>query len=155
MTAYPMFLVLAMLTMLAAVQAACHFPVEVAKQYAGLANPMQACHEALIQYADHTPGVSGTIAPAAVDGFLPPGASDPGLFTYVITAPGTVTTYLSVPQRGQRIAVAALQKLTLYSVVAGPVIGGQIVPRLPVQPVTAPPGVPDGVIAIQSIVRNH
>jgi hypothetical protein len=142
------------------VQASMHFPILVANQYANLVNAMQACHEALQHYADATypygtAVVSGTVAPAVVDAYLAPGTRDPGSYTYLMTSPDTVTTYVALPPSGLQVAVTQLQKLANYGIIAGPVIAGQIVPHLPTQPTTAAAGVPNGAIAIQTVLRGH
>jgi hypothetical protein len=160
MTAFPLYVSLAMLMLLGMVQATLQFPVQVANQYANLVNPMQLCHEALLRYADATypdgtPVITGPVASANVDAFLPPGGVDPGGFSFLITSPGTVTTYISVPPAGTQIAAMQLQKLAGYTVAAGPVIAGQIVPHLPTQPVTVAAGVPNGAIAVQSVIRDN
>jgi hypothetical protein len=129
--------------------------VDYMRQYQGLVSSMAVCHNALVQYVQANHGVTGAIPTASVDAYLPPGSADPGTFTYLVTAPGTATTYLTAPARGQIIAITVIQKLSNYSLFAGVVSGGSIVPRLPAQPVPAPGGVPDGVIAVQTIVSNH
>lgn len=155
MAAFPLYVGMTLLMILGMVQATFRFPIDIAKQYAGLVNTMEACHEALIRYADANPGVSGTIPATTVDAYLAPGTTDPGNFTYLITSPGTATTYLAVAANGQTIAVARLQRLTNYSIIAGPVVAGQIVPRLPTQPVAVAAGVPNGVFAIQTLLRDN
>ncbi|MTK64379.1 MAG: hypothetical protein F8N15_07645 [Methanobacterium sp.] len=153
MSGYPLYVTVVMLMLVGMVQSSLRFPIEIAKRYAALINPMMACHTALIRYSELNPAASGKVSSALVDAELPPGVVDPGSFTYVIAVPGTVTTYLTVPAAGQSIAIAALQKLTDGSVVAGPIVDGDIIPPLPLQPLPAP-GIPNGAIAIQTIVRN-
>jgi hypothetical protein len=72
-----------------------------------------------------------------------------------VSGQGTATTFLTVPAFGQPIAIAALQKIANQTVTAGLVVSGQIVPEPPLQPVSVPAIVPNGVIALQTIVRNN
>ena len=132
-----------------------HFPIPIEKRYAAFVNPFEACHEAAIRYAEANPGANGAIGQSSVDTYLSTGYADPGLFTYVITSPGTVTTYMTVPVAAQSTVISRIQKLYSFALYAGIVTAGNIVPLLPNQPVAAPVGVPNGVIAIQTIVRNH
>ncbi|HEV2651671.1 MAG TPA: hypothetical protein VGU69_10465 [Rhizomicrobium sp.] len=155
MSTFPLYVTLVMTMLLSFVQAAYRFPIEIKNQYAALVTEMTVCHEALIQYADAHQSTFGTIPASSVDAYLPPGATDPGSFTYILTSPGTATTYLTTVARGQSFAVAAIQGIANYSVTAGPVTAGMIVPLLPAQPVAVVGGVPSGVIAVQTVLRNH
>lgn len=148
---YAVYVSTVMLTLLALAQTA--FPVDRANQYSGAINPMVACHAALIRYVEANPGATGTIAPALVDSYLGAGFSDPGSFTYVVNPAGTAMTYLTVPQRWQAFVTAAIVKASTWSVVAGPVSGGKIIPPLPLQPMSVA-GVPNGVVAIQTVVHD-
>ena len=156
MQAYPFFIFALFLLICTTIKGAgVGMAVDTIRQYQATVSAMLGCHNALVQYVQANIGVSGTIAAASVDAYLPPGSVDPGSFTYVVTAPGTATTYLTVPARGQAIAITALQKFTNFGVTAGSVTAGNIVARLPNQTVAASPGVPNGVIAVQTIVRNN
>ena len=164
MKAYPFYINMMFLMLLATAEATLRFPVQIANQYALLVNPLQACHNAAIQYADANPGVTCPTTPGCsanlIRGYLAPGVTDPnianpGTYTYLITAPGTVTTYLTTPITVQSTVITTLQNLAHYQVMAGVVSGGNIVPLQPEQPYPVATGVPNGVIAIQTIVRNH
>lgn len=116
---------------------------------------MIACHEALIQYFGANPSVTGAISASAVDAYLPAGLTDPGTFSYRAVAPGTVATYLTTPVSNQALLIQIVQRLSNYGLLAGPVTGGQIVPILPNTPVAAIAGVPNGTIAIQTVLLDN
>jgi hypothetical protein len=116
---------------------------------------MLGCHQALVAYDEATAAANGPIVPRLVDAYLAPGVADPGTFTYIAAAPGTVVTYIAVPANYQDLVIAALQKITGQTVIAGPVSGGVIVPPLAGPSVAVPAGVPNGVIAMLSVVRNN
>jgi hypothetical protein len=128
-----------------------------ATEYMYVAGPMLNCHNALIQYADAHPTTFGTISASAVDAFLPPGTVDPGYFTYVITAPGTVDTYLTSPTNFPDPAAIVLltEDLSGNTITAGYVSSGQITTNTGVPPVAAAASVPAGAYVIQTTLRIH
>jgi hypothetical protein len=154
MTVLPAYVNSVFLMVIAMLIAVTHYPIQRTSQYLFSISAMIACHEALIQFADQNPNSVGTIPAASVDAFLPPGIGDPGLFTYVVQAPGTAATYLTAPSLTQGTIILMVQRLSVYAITAGAVIGGNIVPALPATPVAAIAGVPNNTIAIQSPLRG-
>jgi uncharacterized protein YbjT (DUF2867 family) len=149
----PSFVNSVFLALIATAIAISHRPITKANGYLGEISAMIACHEALVQFGDANPGATGTIARATVDALLPPGMTDPGLFTYVIAAPGVAATYLTTPSLPQGTVIQIVQQLSAYAITAGTVSGGNIVPAPPAAPVPVIAGVPNGTIAIQTSIR--
>lgn len=129
----------------------------MAGEYMYVAAPMLACHNALILYADANQGVSGTVMAATVDAYLPPNITDPGSFTYVITAPGTVDTYLTSTNglADPAAVITLVQTLSGNAITAGFVSGGQILTSSTMPEVSAAASVPNGAYVIQTTLRTH
>jgi hypothetical protein len=125
-------------------------------RFTGIVSEMIACHEALILYADaNQTSFGATIPQATVDAYLAPGTTDPGAFTYQYISPGVVQTYLTFATPHDAIPAAMIQRLNSGNIFAGIVSNGQIVPTAPLSPVPVYGTVPNGTIAIQTILRNH
>lgn|SRR6202046_4973943 len=150
MSLLPAYVNMVFLAVIAAAISVSHRPIQQGNAYLSQISAMVVCHEALLQFGDKNPGTTGTIEQSQVDAFLAPGALDPGLFTYVIDAPGVAATYLSTSNLNQQTVILLVQKLSGYAVTAGAVSGGNIVPAAPAPAVAAIAGIPNNTIAIQT-----
>jgi hypothetical protein len=124
----------------------------IAQRSIGSAAAMLVCHNALIRYSDQNPSVAGTVPAALVDELLPPGLIDPGGFSYLI-AGGQAVTFLTSPPSTSATVIKLVQQLGgSGSVLAGQVVGPNLVPLPPNVPIAAPPGVPGGTVAIVTTI---
>jgi hypothetical protein len=154
MTALPAYLIVASLLLLAMLSAHNRARPTIVQQQQVLATELLACHQALVTYANANAGKTGVIAASLVDAQLEPGAVDPGSLVYLI-ATGTTpiaVTYLPSAPASASIAIAQAQLLAGNTIFAGPVVNGQIVPTPPTPPIAAPAGVPNGAIAIATVL---
>ena len=129
----------------------------MAAEYMSVAGPWITCHNALISYLDANPSATGVISASLVDSKLPPGYVDPGYFTYLVTAPGTVDTYITNPAAfsDPSAIVTLVQNVSGGAITAGFNSSGQILTStsMPVTPAAA--GVPNGAYVIQTTLRTH
>ncbi|MEA2754137.1 MAG: PilM [Aliidongia sp.] len=155
MTAFPNYIFTSMLLLLLPLIVLSRLLQPV--QYGQMANAaaMITFHEAAEKYADANPSFSGAISAANILSGLPQGYQSSGLFNAIVVAPGTVATFLAIPSGAQANIISLVQHLTANNVLVGPVVAGAIVPLLPLQPAIVAAGVPNGTIAMQTILRNH